>query len=112
MVACLLRPVKGGSGRESLEMFVSGIDISTIAKTRNLAESTVGGHLAMFVRTGELDIHQLVPPEALQSILDVANETKDHSIASIRERMDPGMPYYYIRATVNHMLLMSERHIS
>jgi len=106
------RPVKGGSGRESLEMFVSGIDISTIAKTRNLAESTVGGHLAMFVRTGELDIHQLVPPEALQSILDVANETKDHSIASIRERMDPGMPYYYIRATVNHMLLMSERHIS
>ncbi|MDR1585559.1 MAG: helix-turn-helix domain-containing protein, partial [Prevotellaceae bacterium] len=52
----LKKAPKGESGRISLEMYRSGKSMEEIAKERNLAVSTIGTHLAHFVRSGELDI--------------------------------------------------------
>ena len=41
----------------------AGKDIAAIAKERNLSTSTIDGHLAYFVGTGEIDINNLVSKE-------------------------------------------------
>jgi uncharacterized protein YpbB len=53
---------------ESLELFKSGKPIEEIAEQRGLAVSTVQGHLAQFVLSGELEPQQLIA----QEIIDVA----------------------------------------
>ena len=106
------KPVKGGSSRESLQLYESGETIPAIARVRNLAESTVGGHLAMFVRTGELDIHKLVPSEELDRILPIVIENEGLSVTMIREKLDNNIPYYHIRAVVNHLQWMKEQQVS
>jgi ATP-dependent DNA helicase RecQ len=44
-------------------LYKSGKDIALIAKERNLSASTIDGHLAHFVGTGEIDINDLVSEE-------------------------------------------------
>ena len=44
----------------SFELYKAGKDISSIAKERNLTISTIEGHLAYFVGSGEIDINALV----------------------------------------------------
>jgi len=54
------KPQKGDSHRVSLELFREGIAIEEIAGRRGLNVSTIEGHLASFIGTGEVDIKELV----------------------------------------------------
>ncbi len=47
----------------SFEFFKAGKDIETIARERNFTTSTIEGHLAHFVETGEINMNDLVSPE-------------------------------------------------
>jgi hypothetical protein len=47
----------------SFSLYKQGKDIATIAKERNFTTSTIEGHLAYFVGTGEIDIDALVSKE-------------------------------------------------
>ena len=59
---------KGQTQRLSLEMFMQGKTIEEIAKERSFTVSTIEGHLARFVASGELDILKLIPAEKLEII--------------------------------------------
>lgn len=106
------KPVKGSSGKESLEMFLAGTPVAGIAKIRNLTESTVGGHLAMAVRSGDLEINQLVPETELEMILQIVRSENGLTPSLIRERTGDTVPYYYIRATLNHLQWMKDKQFS
>lgn len=71
------KKMKGESAKESLVYFVSGKSIGEIAAMRKLALSTIEGHLVAFVKSGELDIFELISQEDLESILEImqANPT-------------------------------------
>lgn len=101
--------VKGASGKESLEMFINGTPVSGIARIRNLTEGTVGGHLAMAVRSGELDISQLVPDTEMELIMNIIRNEPGSSASMIREKTGDAVPYYYIRAVLNHLQWMKEK---
>lgn len=84
---------KGYSARESLKLFRSGKTVEEIAAERQLSASTIGGHLAQFVSTGEVTSQQLFG-EDLQGFLDrLLQEHPDLSITQLREfagnRMTP-----------------------
>ncbi len=84
---------KGYSARESLKLFRSGMTVERIAKERQLSSSTIAGHLAQFVNTGELTPQQLFGEE-LQGFLDrLLQKHPDLSITQLREyagdRMQP-----------------------
>lgn len=63
------KPEKGVSFRISLEMFNNGQSIEKISKERNLAVSTIEGHLATFIKTGELSIGHFLSPEDLEVLI-------------------------------------------
>lgn len=62
------KKTKGDSSKESLAYFQSGKSIKEVAKIRNLAPSTIEGHLVPFVKSGELDILQFLSLEDLEKI--------------------------------------------
>jgi len=64
----LIPPPKPKSREVSLELFRSGKTIAEVAEERELAVTTVEGHLSHFVGQGELDIHTLMAAEAVQKI--------------------------------------------
>ncbi|GHV22239.1 hypothetical protein FACS1894174_06590 [Bacteroidia bacterium] len=63
------KPEKGTSFRISLEMLNNGQSIEEISKERNLAVSTIEGHLATFIKTGELSIGHFLSPEDLEVLI-------------------------------------------
>lgn len=106
------KPPKGQSQQESLSLFRNGINISEIAKMRNLAESTIGGHLAMFVRTGELSIHELVPEEKVEVILPLVKELDSQAVTPVKEKLGDDYSYSEIRAVINHWQWLQERQVN
>ena len=101
-------PVKGGSQLETLELFRKGNSISAIASMRQLTEGTIGGHLAMFIRTGELDIHALLPAEKIHTILPVVKEVGGHAITPIKEILGDDFTYAEIRMVLNYWHRLQE----
>jgi hypothetical protein len=57
-----------GTKQESLRLFLEGRDVAAVAASRGLAISTIEGHLAHFVGTGELGLHRLVAPHKVERI--------------------------------------------
>lgn len=78
------KPEKGQTQKLSLEMFRQGKTIEEIAAERSLTTSTIGGHLARFVASGEIDILKIITPEKLQVAIDYF---KTAGTASISEAM-------------------------
>ena len=50
------KPAKGETYNITLQMHKDGMSVNEISKQRNLAKSTIEGHLARFVETGEIDV--------------------------------------------------------
>jgi hypothetical protein len=76
---------------------------------RNLAEGTVGVHLAAFVRTGELRIHELVTEEKVDAILPVIRETGGVSLVPIKDKLGDGYSFSEIRAVYNYWQWLQEQ---
>jgi hypothetical protein len=69
---------KGDSARLSYEMFRSGKGIGEIARERELAETTIQGHLAEFISKGDLDILELMDEDRYAEIKKaIAGHYKD-----------------------------------
>ena len=93
---------KGASLLTTLELFKEGKPIEEIATVRNLAISTVEGHLAQFVREGKLEITKLVQEERVEAILKVIDEVGTESLGAIKYRLGDEYSYGEIRAVLNH----------
>jgi hypothetical protein len=93
------RPIKGNSQRDSLSLFKKGISIEKIAGMRQLAVSTIQGHLANFIKTGEIQIYELVPKERVDVIL---NAIEKDANTTIKERLGDAYTYAEIRAVLNY----------
>ncbi|MDR3134424.1 MAG: helix-turn-helix domain-containing protein [Prevotellaceae bacterium] len=98
---------KGETQRITLQLFRSGKTIAEIAKERNFAVSTIEGHLAAFVRTGEVPVTDLVPPEKIAVILplvkSIVNGTNT-GLSSIKEQLGRNYSYMEIKAVLNDFI--------
>jgi hypothetical protein len=96
------KAVPGESKRISLEMFRSGKSASEIAQLRQMANSTIEGHLADFVGTGEIDINQLVQPDKQLLILKELEQMPEPLSSSIKEKLGAAVSYADIKAVTKH----------
>jgi len=94
---------KGNSALESLTLFQKGYDVNRIATERGLALTTIEGHLANFIKTGELEIEKLVPPHKAAAILQVMKELDTKLFGPLKERLGEEYTYSEIRAVANHL---------
>jgi hypothetical protein len=94
---------KGETARVSLELYKQGKSIAEIAKERNLAFATIEGHLSEFITTGEVEVHELISPARLETILSVLKEEKElPNSGTIKARLPNDFSYGEIKAAMKY----------
>lgn len=89
----------------SFEMFRSGKSVSEIAAERGLGVSTIEGHLARFVESGEIHLDELVPVEKIAAIRKAIQESDNPEgwLSPIKEILGDDYTYGEIRAVLAAM---------
>jgi len=100
------------SQTESLALFREGKTIMEIAEMRQLAESTVSGHLSMFVKTGELNVFELLTAEKVNIILPVVKEIGGDAVTPIKEILGADFSYADIRIVLNHWQWLQQERVN
>ena len=81
----------------SYNLFKEGKSVAEIAKERNFAITTIEGHLASFVATGELDINKMVSIEKQLLIKGAAKIHGRESFKTLKENLPENISYGEIR---------------
>ncbi len=88
---------KGDTHAESFRLYKEGKNIADIAKERNLTSNTVEGHLAKFVRRGDISIHELVSREKLILIESALKDFDGTSVTPVKQNLGEGISYGEIK---------------
>lgn len=94
---------KTDSKQVSFDLLKEGKSIEDIAQERGMAASTIEGHLAHFVGTGELDILQFVTPEKISIITDYFTSTESTLLGPAKEVLGDGFSYGELRFVLKHI---------
>ena len=93
------KPPKVPSREQSLQLYMEGLSIEEIARRRELSQQSIFSHLLSFVKSGEVDIHDLVPEEHLLAIVAYYEEhPKETMLSPCYEALEHNVPYDEIRA--------------
>lgn len=92
------KPATNNTQRISLDLFKEGFDIADIASKRGFTLSTIEGHLAAFVATGELKATDIVKREKLDKILELIKQTGElKAIKPLKDLLPEDYTYGEIR---------------
>jgi len=91
------------SQETSFELFKTGKSIPEIAKERGMAVSTIEGHLAQFVGTGEIVLDQLVEPKKSKAIIEYLEKHDVQGSSEIRAALGNDYSYSEIRFVFKHL---------
>jgi len=97
------KKVKGQTQRLSFELFKQGKTVEEIASERSLTVSTIGGHLARFVASGELEIRKLITEEKLELINSYFEKEETASLSEALAKLGNQVSYWEMRMVVNYM---------
>lgn len=81
----------------SYQLYKEGNKIADIAKIRNLAVSTIEGHLAFYVSKGLISVDELVTTEKLVLVSPYLNEFEGGSIVPLMQKVDNKLSYGEVR---------------
>lgn len=72
-----------------------------IAEKRGLNQSTIEGHLARYVASGDIDVHEFVDGDTLQKVEAYCKEhPEDKALKPIFEHFDAKIPYGVLRMAI------------
>lgn len=100
------KQVKSNTYRDTFDLHQQGKSADEIAAMRGLSVSTIKGHLARWIGSGEVDVYSLLPAETIDSVLAFLREHAGASISAIRSGTGDRFDYGDIRMVVAH----SQRH--
>jgi len=104
---------KGESAALSLAMLREGKTLEQIAAERSITIGTVEGHLAEYIRTGELSVEQVVEREKLDLILKlIANKSDSTPTSELKALLPHHVSYGEIRAVLAHRAWKREKHVA
>lgn len=93
----------GLSKLETLNFYKQGMKAHQIAEQRGMAISTIEGHLAGFVSTGEVNIYDFLDEVLLEKIKTVALKTGFEKLSPIKNELGELATYGQIRMAVNYL---------
>jgi ATP-dependent DNA helicase RecQ len=88
----------------SFNLFKEGKSLAEIAKERNMAVSTIEGHLTSFVANGEIDINKIVSEKKQLLIKETVKIHGRDSFKTLKENLPEDITYGEIR-----MVLAAEK---
>ncbi|MGE0077093.1 MAG: helix-turn-helix domain-containing protein [Bacteroidales bacterium] len=87
----------------SFEMFMAGMSIEMIAKERQMAVTTIEGHIAHYVKTGAIDIQRLVSPHKVEIISNYLLNADNLMLGPAKEAIGNEVSYNEIRMVLSHL---------
>jgi ATP-dependent DNA helicase RecQ len=85
---------KGGTTEKTYELFKEGLSIKEIAKSRNLATSTITGHLESLIKDGRnIEINRLIDPAKRNTIEKLFLTLKTWSTGPVVEHSNGAVNY-------------------
>jgi cytidylate kinase len=96
-------PSKANTKQVSFDLYKSGKTVAEIAVERNLAVSTIEGHLAYFIARRELDISEFLTKEQVDEIAGFFEERNTESIAEAKSHFGERFLYGQLRMVLEHM---------
>lgn len=94
---------KGETARLSLQLYKEGKTVLQIAQERNLSYITIEGHLASFIPTGEVDVHELIPSDKLERIMELLKkETLPPTSSELKAKLPDDFSYGEIKAALKY----------
>ncbi len=100
----LIEATESDPYRDTFDLHQQGKSADEIAALRGLSVSTIKGHLARWVGSGEVDIYSLLSAETVDSLLAFLKEHEGASVAAIRSGTGDRFDYGDIRMVVAHHL--------
>jgi ATP-dependent DNA helicase RecQ len=92
------RGVEPPTKQVTLALYQQGYSVEEIANQRDLKASTISGHLADLVESGEsIDIEGLITPERYQMIADALEEVGSELLRPVKDRLGDDYDYGEIR---------------
>ncbi|MFT5207223.1 MAG: ATP-dependent DNA helicase RecQ [Candidatus Omnitrophota bacterium] len=88
---------------ETLALFKKGHKFSEIAALRGLVKTTVEGHLAAFVLSGDLEVQALARADKIDIIKEAILRVGQDRLAPIRYDLNNTVEYVEIKAVLNDM---------
>ena len=92
----------------SFDLLNSGKTIKEIAEERGMAQTTIEGHLAHFVGTGDLDINRFVNPEKIKIITEYFHHSDNNLLSAAKEALGDTISYGEIKFVLKHMEMMAK----
>jgi hypothetical protein len=84
--------------------YKEGKTVKEIAELRSLAISTIEGHLADMVRTGEIEVSTLVTAEKMEQIKQAFRDgSEEEKFGELKNRLGEEFSYAEIKAVANHL---------
>jgi PIF1-like helicase/Helix-turn-helix domain/HRDC domain len=96
-------PSKANTKQVSFDLYKSGKTIAEIAAQRNLAVSTIEGHLAYFIALRKLDISEFLTQEQVDEIAAFFRERNMQSLAEAKAHFGERFLYGQLRMVLEHM---------
>src|SRR5438132_5540677 len=96
-------PSKANTKQVSFDLYKSGKTVKEIAAERNLAVSTIEGHLAYFIARRELDISEFLTKEQVDEIARFFEERNTESIAEAKAHFGERFLYGQLRMVIEHL---------
>ncbi|MBS4064619.1 MAG: helix-turn-helix domain-containing protein [Chitinophagaceae bacterium] len=88
----------------TFNLYKEGKTVTEIAALRVLAASTIEGHLADMVRTGEIEVNELVSTEKMERIKQAFRDgIEEEKFGELRSRIGGDITYAEIKAVANHL---------
>lgn len=95
--------ITGDTKRISLDLFCDGKKVAEIAEHRQLTISTIEGHLAHFVRSGDLPLEKVVPLTKAQPAITFFKKADIPALSPAKEEFGERYTYGELRMIVNHL---------
>lgn len=82
-------------------LYNQGNTVEQIAEKRGLNQSTIEGHLARYVASGDIDIHEFVDADTLEKVEAYCeNHPEEKALKPIFEHFDSKIPYSVLRMAI------------
>jgi hypothetical protein len=100
------KKIKEDTKKKSFDLFKEGKTISQIADERNLKITTIEGHLAYYVGTGEIPVSRFVSQEITDLIASHFGESDDFAMGPVKAALGDKVTWSDIRFVINHLVFL------
>ena len=106
------KKIKEETKKISYDLFKEGKSISQIAEERKLSITTIEGHLAYYVGTGEIPIDKFVSQEMTDLIASHFEGTDDLKMGPVKAALGEKVSWSDIKFVISHLMFLRKSKIT